>query len=371
MTNKMRIEHMEIPIRELVNGYERDVNDDEKPVIGYGGLLDIRPAYQREFIYNTKEQEAVIDSIMKGFPINSMYWVKNEDGRYELLDGQQRTISICDFYKGWTSYKERGFGNFHEDEQERFLNYELQVYVCVDGDYTERIDWFNTINIPSKVLTKQEIRNANCVGRWLTDAKIFFSKKKAPAYNIGAKYLTGKRERQEILETALEWICDRDGISIMKYMYDHQHKPNCNELWSYFQNVISWVEATFKVYRKEMKGIEWGLLYNKYKDAELDPDVIEEKTSALFKDNEVGDKKGIYKYLLTGEEKYLNLRAFDENEKATMYELQQGLCANCRKHFKITEMEADHIVPWSRGGKTNLDNGQMLCRKCNNDKRDR
>jgi len=238
------------------------------------------------------------------------------------------------------------------------------IYLC-SGTDSERLEWFRTINIAGEKLTDQELRNAVYSGSWVTDAKRYFSKNGCAAYSIGHNYLTGSPIRQEYLETAIDWITDG---KIEVYMSKHQHDPNATALWMYFQSVITWVQATFPVYRKEMKGIDWGRLYNKYKDKIYDTKQLESEILKLIDDDDVQSIKGIYLYILTGEEKHLNLRQFDEKTKRKVYEQQEGICTQCKKHFEITEMEADHILPWHRGGKTIIENCQMLCKLDNRTK---
>lgn len=355
-----------IRIRDLVNDYK---DGGESGVVGYGGQLNIRPAYQREFIYQPKQRDEVIQTVRKVFPLNTMYWVKTKDGNYELMDGQQRTISICQYVNGDFSIEwdgqPRGFNNLTREEQEQILNYELSIYVC-EGTDKERLDWFKIINIAGEKLTDQELRNAIYTGPWLTDAKRWFSKTGAPAAAIGDKLVSGKRNRQEILEKALKWISNGQ---IEQYMAEHQHDTNANELWQYFQAMIGWVNRIFPNQDssriKLMKGLEWGKLYNEHKDDNLNAQDLEKRIVDLIDDDEVESKKGIYEYLLTGDERTLNLRAFDEKTKIKKYEEQKGICTICRKHFEFNEMEADHINPWSEGGKTAYENCQMLCKDDN------
>ena len=240
------------------------------------------------------------------------------------------------------------------------------VYFC-EGNDKEKLDWFKIINIAGERLTDQELRNAVYTGTWLSDAKLKFSKSNCAAYLLAKDYVNGSPIRQEILETALKWISKGE---IEKYMSNHQHDQNANEIWMYFRNVIEWVQLTFTHYRKEMKGIEWGSLYDTYKDSLLDTAVLENKISALMMDDDVTNKKGVYIYVLTHNEKYLSIRSFTESQKRTAYERQAGVCHKCRKHCELSEMEADHITPWSKGGKTSLENCQMLCRECNRIKSD-
>lgn len=358
----MKIELKEISIRDLFNGY-KDSNDEG--IVAYGGKLNVRPAYQREFVYKDKQRDAVIDTVMKKFPLNVMYWVKNTDGTFELLDGQQRTISICQYLSKDFSINFRYFHNLTESEKEEILNYPLMVYFC-EGTDKEKLDWFKTINIAGEKLTDQELRNAMYTGSWLYDAKKYFSKNSCPAYQIGNKYMNGTAIRQDYLETALEWICNRDSLeSIEEYMSKHQADKDANELWQYFQSVIDWVKRLFPTYRKEMKGLPWGLYYNKFKDKSFNTNDLEEKLQELMLDEDVTNKKGIYEYLLDGDEKHLSIRAFSDKQKREAYEQQKGICPKCGKHFEIEEMEADHIDPWHSGGKTIFENCQMLCKPCN------
>jgi hypothetical protein len=372
----MKVELKEMKVRDLTEGYQ---DNEEEGVVGYSGRLDIRPPYQREFIYKDKQRDAVIDTITKGFPLNVMYWSVREDGDYEVIDGQQRTISFCQYVQGDFSFKGRFFHNLQKDEQKKILDYKLMVYLCTGTD-SERLEWFKTINIAGMKLTPQELRNAVYTGPWLSDAKLKFSKTNGPAYGLASKYVTGSPIRQEFLETALKWIVSRDGQKVVEeYMAAHQHDPNANELWTYFRNVIEWVQGTFTVYRKELKGIEWGPLYDTYKDQVFDTAALEERVATLMQDDDITRRKGIYAYVLTDDERHLSIRQFTDSEKRAAFERQKGLCANkthCltpgnsdgKKVFDITEMEGDHITPWSKGGKTNADNCQMLCLPCNRQK---
>jgi hypothetical protein len=354
----MKIELKEITVRDLSEGYK---DNDEGGVVGFGGKLDIRPPYQREFIYKDKERDAVINTLTKDYPLNVMYWSVREDGDFEIIDGQQRTISVCQFLNGDFAFENRYFHNLQDDEQEQILNYKLTVYQC-SGTDSERLDWFRTINIAGAELTDQELRNAVYAGSWTADAKRYFSKSGCPAYGIGSDYLKGSSIRQEYLETAIKWISKGE---IEKYMAKHQHDSNANELWLYFQSVINWVSATFTNKRKFMKGVDWGTLYNKYKDKKNDTKKIEEETANLILDDDVTKNSGIYPFILTRDEKYLSIRAFSDSMKQKVYEKQDGNCVECGNHFEISEMEADHITPWHEGGKTNEENCQMLCKEDN------
>ena len=365
----MEISLKKILIRDLIDGYK---DNHEDGVIGYHGLLNIRPAYQREFVYNNKQRDAVINTIMKGFPLNTMYWVDNGDGTYELLDGQQRTVSICqyshaDFSVEFNNDIPVNFNNLFGEDRDKFLNYELMVYICKGGE-TEKLEWFKTINIAGEKLTDQELLNINYIGDWLYDAKSKFSKTNCVAYNIANKYVKGSPIRQEYLETALNWISNGN---ISRYMSEHQHDVNANELWLYFSSVIEWIKATFgeQNYRKEMLGLNWGNLYNKYHNNIYNARAIETRVNELMANEEVTDKRGVYEYILSGED--INLacklskRTFSESDKRTAYERQNGICPITGVHLDITEMQADHIVPWWKGGTTTLDNLQMISKTAN------
>ncbi len=369
----MKIELHEIKIRDVVNGY---TDSQENGVVGYGGKLNIRPAFQREFVYKEAQRNAVIETIVKGFPLNVMYWAECDDSSYELLDGQQRTISICQYVVGDFSINSRAFHNLTETEKNRILDYELMIYVCKGND-KEKLDWFKIINIAGVQLKEQELRNAVYTGEWLSDAKRYFSKSGCVAYLLANKYLNGEVNRQDYLETVLSWISAKEGIKIEDYMSVHQHDSHATPLWQYFQSVINWAQTIFPVYRKEMKGLAWGLLYNAYGDKTFNPQELEAKIQKLMQDDDITKRSGIYEYLLSGNEKFLNIRAFTENEKRQVYERQKGICPLCalekreKTHYDISEMEADHITPWCEGGKTNTDNCQMLCKEHNRRKSDK
>ncbi|HQZ83824.1 MAG TPA: DUF262 domain-containing protein [Pyrinomonadaceae bacterium] len=355
----MKIDLKEITVRELADGY---ADNQESGVVAFGGKLDVRPPYQREFIYKTKQRNAVIDTVQKDFPLNVMYWAVRGDGGFEIIDGQQRTISLCQYVKGDFSLNGLYFHNLQDDKQNQILDYKLMVYQCTGTD-SEKLEWFRTINIAGEKLTDQELRNAVYSGPWVSDAKRYFSKTGGPAYGLGGDYMNGAPIRQEYLETVIDWTKDKPTIE--EYMGVHQHDENASPLWHYFQSVINWVKATFPTYRKEMKGIEWGFLYNRYKDTPFDTDKLEKQAAELMSDDDVTKKSGIYSYLLTGEEKHLSIRQFSANQRREAYERQKGICVKCAKHFDLNEMEADHITPWHEGGKTSAENCQLLCKDDN------
>ena len=358
----MTIDLTSITVRELVAGYQ---DDGEGGVLGYGGKLDIRPPFQREFVYKDKQRDAVVETITDGFPLNVMYWAVRPDHTYEVIDGQQRTISVAQYVSGDYSVAGRYFHNLQDDEQEVILNYPLQVYVC-DGSASEKLAWFRIINIAGERLTSQELRNAVYAGPWVTDAKRHFSRSgsASPAYAIASRYVNARADRQEYLETAIRWI-KTDDQTIEEYMGAHQHDRTAAVLWSHFQSVITSVEAVFPTYRPSMKGVDWGGLYGELQDAGLDPQHLEAEVARLLLDDDVGRHSGIYPYLLTGDEKHLNIRAFTAAMKQRAFLRQKGVCRSCSKRFDLPDMEADHITPWAEGGRTDDKNCQLLCRQCN------
>ena len=369
----MDIELHNIKISQLVNGFE---DNEEEGVVGYGGKLNIRPKYQREFVYSEKQQQAVIDSIFAGFPINVFYWVEQEDGTYDLLDGQQRTLSICSFFNGeffiYINGTLKAYQNLTSDQMKRFLDYELQVYICKNGTESERIKWFETINIAGERLTAQEIRNAIYTGPWVDAMKRRFAKNGCVAYKLGSDYMNGEPIRQAYFEKVVSWIIGtNDKDAICTYMGEHQHDQTADAEWQYFQNVIHWIKTLFPKYRSNMKGVDWGYLYNQHKNSNALASELEQRIATLMIDDDVTNKKGIYDYVLSGDERKLTIRAFTENMKREAYERQQGICAKCGKHFELEQMDGDHITPWSKGGKTNADNCQMLCKYCNRSKSDK
>ena len=365
----MKIELHKIPISEVIVSYK---DSSEEGVVAYGGKLDIRPKYQREFVYKEKQRDAVIETIKNSFPLNVMYWMIRDDGGYEVLDGQQRTISIGQYVYGDFSLNDRYFHNLTKEEQDKILDYELMIYFC-EGSDKERLDWFRIINIAGEKLTDQEIRNAVYTGPWLSDAKLKFSKSNCAAYLLasdGGQLVSGSPIRQEYLETALSWI---NNGKIEDYMAKHQHDQNAEELWQYFQNVIAWVRKIFTNYRREMGNVPWGELYNKFKDKKIDSKKLEKEITDLMQDEDVTKKSGIYEYVLTRNEKYLNIRVFTDKMKREAYERQKGICPHCKgenkkKKWEIKEMEADHIKPWHEGGKTISENCQLLCKNHNRTK---
>jgi hypothetical protein len=360
----MEIVLKHIKVGDLCKGY---TDTAENGVFAYDGKLNVRPPFQREFVYNDAKRLAVIDTVIAGYPLNVMYWSVCENGTYEIIDGQQRTVSICQYVAGNFAHNMRYFHNLTEDEKQKILDYELTIYFCTGTD-SEKLKWFQTINIAGEELTNQELRNAVYSGPWTTDAKKYFSKSGCPAYAIGSDYMKGTPIRQDYLETAISWISKKN---IEIYMGQHQNDPNALALWMYYQSVITWVKATFPNKTRFMKGIDWGPLFDQYKDVVYNTIELDREIKALLLDDDVTNKSGIYYYVLSRKEKYLSIRAFSEAQKIKAYTKQNGVCPLCGETFEIGYMEADHITPWSEGGKTNDENCQMLCRECNRRKSNR
>ncbi len=347
-----------VTIRDLVEGY---IDNREGGVVGYGERLDIRPPYQREFVYKDKQREAVIRSINHGFPLNVMYWANNGGDTYEVIDGQQRTISIGQYVNGDFSVDDLYYHNLPRDKQDLILNYTLMIYVCT-GTESEKLDWFRTVNIAGERLTNQELLNAVYSGSWVSDARRYFSKTAGPAYEIGSDHMKGNPIRQDYLETVLKWISDGE---IEDYMGRHQHDANAQQLWEYFKSVMVWVKSCFKTRPRLMRGVDWGRLYNEHKDVSIDRNVVEQEIQRLIEDEDVTKQQGIYEYIFTRDERHLNIRSFPKAVKQRVYERQGGRCAECGEEFPMSEMEADHITPWREGGKTEESNCQMLHKRYN------
>jgi hypothetical protein len=379
----MEMKLKEVTIGEVSNGYKDDIIPDkdnttpdaDEQVVGYNGKLNIRPLIQTEFVYKKDDSIKVIISILKHYFLNQMYWSKNENGTYEVLDGQQRTISFCRYIRGDFAIEWRGhvkyFDSLEPEEQKQILNFPLQV-CAVEGDDQEKLDWFKIVNKRNKELTEQELRNINYTGTWLTITKKYCSKPNCRAYEIGHPYIKGRAIRQEILEIAIEWISNGQ---IEDYMAKHRHDLNADELISNYEKTITWIKETFPNHREEMEGVPWGILYNRFKDEKLDFTKLEEKIINLMQDDDVTNKKGIYTYVLTGEEKYLSIRTFTPNQKREQYEIQEGICPHCKEenrdkqHFELKEMNGDHwLLPWHKGGHTTKGNCMMLCEEHNRTK---
>lgn len=357
---------------------------EEKGLFGLSGKLVIQPEYQRNFIYADKKKEApVIDSILKGYPLGLIYFNKIGEDKYEVLDGQQRITSIGRFFVNKFSTKVNGievtYSGLSEDLQKIFLKTELLVYVC-EGTESEIKEWFKTINLAGVELNDQEVLNAIYSGPFVTKAKELFSNKKNPNLQMWQTYVKGDVRRQQLLETALKWVSKGN---IEKYMSIHRNDTNIEELKSYFISVIEWADSVFPVAEKEMCGLDWGTLYEKYHTVAYNPEEVQKKVKELYSDYYVKDKKGIFEYVLGGctQTQLLEVRIFDEPTKESVYRNQtdnakkQGvsncpLCAigndsNKTRIYKLNEMDADHVTAWSKGGSTDISNCQMLCKTHN------
>lgn len=378
----MKITKKRVTISQLVDGYS-DMND--LGVVAYNGKLDVRPCYQREYVYDKNQARSVIDSILNAYPIGVFHWGKKQNG-WELIDGQQRTISICQFCNGEYAVNYRGTEMYYEEfkakfpnEADEFANYELIVYEC-DGQEGEKLNWFRTINTSGEPLNDQEIRNAVYAGdgRWLNAMKNYFSKRNCPAQNLASTYVKGNPIRQDYLEKILKWCANRDGLpSIEEFMHRHNHDEDIKDVVDYFRDVIVWAKKLFGTYEKSklLDKVEWGILYNRYKDDENFADDMKPKIDELLLDNDVTKQSGVFDYVLSGckNERSLSIRTFTEGDKRRKYEEQHHHCPLCEKEgceseYAYDEMEGDHIVPWHDGGHTTYDNLQMLCKRHNREK---
>ena len=366
----MRVKQIRVAVSDMVKGYR---DSGENGVVTYGGRLDVRPPYQREFVYDDKQQQEVVNSVMAGFPLGEIHWARVHGGRYEIVDGQQRTLSLCKFFGGEFSMRAgsgsgldgvRYFSGLPDDMQRRFLDYRLRVYVC-DGTDSEKLDWYKIINIRGESLTDQELRNALYTGPWLADAKRRFSRQGCAAQGLSEGYVHAAVNRQGLLEIALAWAAGGKKY-IEEYMAGFQDEPDAEELWSVFEDTVEWAKEMFPRRRKQMVSVDWQALYDVHSTRQdLDPDVLEEEITQLLQDDDVTKKAGIYPYVLDRNESHLSIRLFTPKMKTEAYERQKGVCVVCSKKFRIDEMEGDHIDPWHEGGPTSADNLQMLCRKCN------
>lgn len=394
-------------IRDLTDGYMKDSDDGSTTdsVFGFGGKLNIRPSYQRNSVYSDKKRDAVMQTVLEECPLNTMYWVDKEDGTYEVLDGQQRILAICKFIAGEYAVKNavfagtdlpQDFNNIVQnfpDIAEKILDYQPDIYIC-KGTPTEKLKWFHRINTSGEPLNEQELRNSSYTGAWLSDAKARFSSANGrgvkladenPENDKAEPLLKGSWNRQEYLETALSWAARHEGFdSIEEYMLEHRDDPDASSLWQYFSQVIEWVRSKFVSYNAALKGMDWGAIYEAYQNGELDNNIIKkggaeitEKIVELTSDDEVTAKmKGIYQYIIYGDGKFLQIRQFDEKTARAVYEKQHHHCPYCEKEgnmkeYAFKEMHADHIKPWSKGGKTTEDNCQMLCASHNESKGNR
>ncbi len=364
-----------------------------KGLYGLLGDLIIQPEYQRNYIYaDGKKDVAVINSILKGYPIGLIYFNRRHDGKLEILDGQQRITSIGRFVTGKFAIKINGrehyIFNMPKDLQERILQTKLLIYIC-EGEESEIKEWFKTINIAGIPLNEQELLNAIYSGKFVTKAKENFSNSSSPKIAIWSDYVSGVASRQDFLHTALQWVAAHNNQTIEQYMSLHRNDDNINELKTFFDTVIDWIDATFKDTTSEMRGLEWGRIYETYHANGYNIDRLWERITELLVDDFVTNNRGVFEYVLGGEndKTLLNIRVFDERTKKSVYTKQTEaakqkgesncpLCAisdtaNKNKIWKISEMDADHVTAWSKGGSTDAENCQLLCKTHNRAKGNR
>ena len=372
-------------VRDICKGFVYDKNE-EKGLFGLNGKLIIQPEYQRNYIYGDgKRDVAVVESLLKGYPLGLIYFVKNADGMYEVLDGQQRITSFARFVNGTWPFavnwkgKPRYLHSLDYDEQFRILDTKLTIYVC-EGEPSEIQEWFETINIAGVPLVKQELRNASYHGPFVTKARATFSNTGNANMNRWKTYVKGDPKRQAILETALDWVSDGD---IDGYMAQHRTDTTIDELKNHFDTVIDWVDSVFEYTGSEVCGLEWGRLYRQYHTNAYSKDAVTKRVEELLADSQVTNKRGIFEYILGGEQdtSLLNVRVFDEKTKKAVYDrqtkeaMEKGVsncpfCAighdnNAKRIYKLNEMDADHVTAWSHGGATDAGNCQMLCKTHN------
>ena len=376
----------------------RDINEgfvyneyEGKGLFGWGGKLTIQPEYQRNYIYaDGKRDVAVIDSLLKGYPLGLLYFVKVGEEKYEILDGQQRVTSFGRYITSKFAIKdehdmEQYFDGLAKNLQDKILDSQLTIYIC-EGEESEIKEWFKTINIVGVPLNNQELLNAIYSGPFVTLAREEFSNSNNANIQKWEAYIKGTINRQDFLATALDWVSKGN---IDKYMSQHRFDTNINELETYFNSVITWASTVFKDVKSDMKGLEWGRLYETYHNNSYDPNKVSEKLCELYADPQVQDTKGICEYILGGckDTKLLNIRVFDDTTKRVVYEKQTQdakskgisncpLCALGHENTKdriweLKEMDADHVTAWSNGGATDMDNCQMLCQTHNRAKGNR
>ena len=387
----------DLTIRQICEGFQYS-ESEEKGLFGWAGKLTIQPEYQRNYIYaNGKDDVAVIDSLLKGYPIGLIYFVETEKDKYEILDGQQRITSIGRYVTNKFAWIDENdipykFESLPKDKQDKIYNTELTIYIC-SGEESEIKEWFKTINIAGKPLNNQELLNSIYSGPFITKAKEIFSNSQNSNLHKWLSYMKVEVKRQGLLEVALSWVSkdwEKDG-NLEKYMADHRHDDNINELISYFTDVINWVSTIFIDVKDEMQYINWGKMYEKYHKNPYNSNDVSKKLNELYSDYFVNDKKGCYEYILNGckqeDTKLLNIRLFDEPTKKTVYESQTQTAkikniSNCpmcvienlsnkTKIWDYKDMDADHVTAWSKGGSTDISNCQMLCRTHNHIKGNR
>jgi 5-methylcytosine-specific restriction endonuclease McrA len=374
----------EITVEDICDGFVYNELEG-KGLFGLSGKLTIQPEYQRNYIYaDGKRDVAVIESILKGYPIGLIYFNKVSANNFEVLDGQQRITSFGRFVTNKFAIKdengmEQYFSGIAKDKQEKILNTKLLIYEC-EGSESEIKEWFKTINIAGVPLNNQELLNAVYSGQFVTLCKEEFSNSQNANIQKWSAYISGSVNRQDFLERALAWVSKGN---IGDYMSRHRNDNNINEVKNYFNSVIDWVSTVFTDVESEMRGLEWGRLYEIYKKQPYDPKDISKKVKELYADPYVKNRKGVFEYILGGsiDTKLLQVRVFDEATKKSVYAKQTKvaeekgisncpLCAignntNKTKIWKLKEMDADHVTAWSKGGATEKENCEMLCKTHN------
>ena len=369
----------DITINDICNGFTYNELEG-KGLYGLSGKLTIQPEYQRNYIYADGIRDvAVIESILKGYPLGILYFVKTGEDTFEVLDGQQRITSFGRYVIGKFAVKIDGMENYfsglNEDLQQKILNTKLLIYEC-EGTETEIKEWFKTINIAGIPLNEQELLNAIYSGKFVTEAKREFSNSQNSNVQKWKAYVKGDVKRQDFLSCALDWVSNDEKE---KYMSEHRNSDNINELKTYFTTVIDWISGVFKSVEKEMCGLKWGELYEKYGKNPYNPDEVDKKLKELYADESVKKRSGIFEYILGGciDAKLLEIRVFEDRDKRIVYENQTKLAnenqlsncplcaisdnANKTRIWKLSEMDADHVTAWSKGGATDITNCQMLC----------
>lgn len=382
--------HTEWTVADICDGFVYN-ELEAKGLFGMGGQLIIQPEYQRNYIYaDGKRDVAVIDSVLKGYPLGVIYFNRTADGRMEVLDGQQRITSLGRFCNGKLSIKDenglpQSIGSIAKEKREKFLATKLLIYEC-EGTEAEIKEWFRTINIAGVPLNTQELLNAVYSGPFVTAAKGVFSNTQNSRMQMWQAYVSGTANRQDFLATALEWVSRGNAE---EYMRDHRFSSDITELVYYFNSVIDWVRTVFPFVENEMRGLQWGELYEKYHSQPYSPAHMKQRVAELYADPYVKNRRGVFEFLLGGETdtKLLDIRIFDEATKRAVYNRQtnqakaagQSNClfcaighdANANKIWTLKEMDADHVAAWSKGGATDISNCQMLCKHHNRAKGNR
>ena len=380
----------DITVEEICKGFHYNELEG-KGLYGLSGRLTIQPEYQRNYIYaDGKKDVAVIDSVLKGYPIGLIYFNQVDDDKFEVLDGQQRITSLGRFVEGVLSIIDESgipqdINSIAADKREKILKTHLLIYIC-EGTESEIKEWFRTINIAGVPLKPQELLNAVFSGPFVTAAKEEFSNSQNARIQMWSHFINGTANRQDFLERALDWVSKGN---ISDYMKQHRRDDNITELKTYFNAVLGWVNSVFPIPYDKMKGLEWGRLYETYHKQPYDPQKVDERVAELLDDPQVENKSGIFEYVLGGEQdtKLLNVRVFDEKIKRQVYKLQtddaemKGIsnCPYCAigheatktRIWKLSEMDADHVSAWSKGGATTIENCQMLCKTHNRAKGNR